>query len=82
MCFSMFEFMFAYVLLQGAEPCTTRYPHNGSVKQVDFMWYGGNQLDTLGVLQTVSSDKLAAGIPNSSFPSDHISLKADFVFKF
>lgn len=71
----------AYHEVLDVEPHTTRYPHNGSVKQVDFVWYSGNTMEAAGVLQTVAQDQIAAGIPNAFFPSDHISLKADLVLK-
>ena len=67
-------------VLQGVEPHTTRYPHNGWVKPVDFVWFSGNTLDTTGVLQCVSQDQLSQ-IPNAFFPSDHVSVKTDLVFK-
>ena len=66
-------------LLQGSEPSLTSY--NGVMKAaVDYIFYGGNGLDVTGVLKTVSDDSITrtGGIPDETYPSDHVSLKTSF----
>ena len=60
---------------------TTRYANSGSVMGVDYIWYSGSSLNLGGILQTAPQPLLAQGIPNGTFPSDHLSIKAQLAFK-
>lgn len=67
--------------LQDHEPKTSRFAFDGVVRAVDYIWYSSVSLDALGVLKVVEPDLIAAGVPSSVFPSDHVSLKAQLAFK-
>jgi len=64
---------------QDEEPLTTRYAIDGSVRGVDFIWYSSSSLDVTGVLRAVNSAHLESGVPSAFLPSDHHSIKAQFV---
>lgn len=71
----------AYLKALGNEPLTSRFNCDGIVRSVDYIWFSGNSLDVMGVMETVDADKIKGGVPNVLFPSDHLSLKAVFGFK-
>lgn len=50
---------------------------------LDYIWYSTNSLQVEGLLGNIDDDYLrkVPGFPNHFFPSDHLSLKADFSVK-
>jgi CCR4-NOT transcription complex subunit 6 len=55
----------------------------GFTDVVDYIWYSTNALQVTGLLGEVEKEYLqrVPGFPNYHFPSDHISLLAEFVVK-
>lgn len=47
---------------------------------LDYIWHSPENLTVKNVLETVSAKETEKGIPNAIFPSDHLSLKAEFIF--
>ncbi|XP_041354854.1 muscle M-line assembly protein unc-89-like [Gigantopelta aegis] len=71
----------AYSTVQKHEPrltTFTKFYHDA----VDYVFHNSS-LETLGVLETVNAEVIDAtgGLPSKSFPSDHVSLKAELSFK-
>lgn len=76
----------AYAAVTGEEPLWTTC-HDAYMGTVDFMWYGGprrhsdswrDRLVPRGVLSPPNANGLTMGLPSGEWPSDHISLVADF----
>ena len=53
------------------------------METLDYTFFDSDSLDVVGVLKTLDKEVVGAtgGLPCESIPSDHLSLKADFVFK-
>ena len=66
---------------QGEEPVTARMPHNAAIQAIDYIWFSANTLEVGGVLEPLPRERWEGGVPNHTFPSDHMSLKATLVFK-
>ena len=66
---------------QDAEPMTSRFAFDSVVRAVDYIWFSSVSLDVLGVLKVVDPKSIQPGVPNSVFPSDHVSLKTCLAFK-
>ena len=66
---------------QGEEPISSRFPHDGKERSVDFQWFASSSLESVGVLKLVSASHIEGGVPNTTFPSDHLSTKGVFAFK-
>jgi len=49
---------------------------------VDYIFYSAGSLETVGVLQTATPEQITGtgGIPDHTFPSDHVSIKAVLSF--
>lgn len=71
----------AYLTVTGKEPMTSKFPHDGVVRQVDYIWYSSGSLDVLGVAETAPATDIEQGIPNAIYPSDHVSTKAVLAFR-
>ncbi|KAK3097801.1 hypothetical protein FSP39_013307 [Pinctada imbricata] len=72
----------AYAVAEKSEPVVTSY--NRVMKAaVDYIFYSANCMDNVGVLQVSPESAICAtgGIPDSVFPSDHVSVMAKFSFK-
>jgi mRNA deadenylase 3'-5' endonuclease subunit Ccr4 len=76
--------------MQGCEPAVTNSDDSGGLDNVtvhqlclDYFWYCPQSLEVAGVLETPSSESIAKhyALPSIEFPSDHIPLLAEFVFK-
>jgi mRNA deadenylase 3'-5' endonuclease subunit Ccr4 len=67
--------------LQGTDPVSSKFPHDGLVRQVDYIWYASGSLDVVGVAETAPETNIQEGIPNAIYPSDHVSTKAMLSFK-
>ena len=65
----------------GELPFTNYTP--GFINVIDYIWFSSNTLQVTGVLGEVDRDYLrqVPGFPNYHFPSDHISLMAEFSVK-
>lgn len=70
----------AYNVVMGSDPYTSRFNTDGSVKQVDFIYFS-SVLDVLKVLKVPDQSLIVGGVPNTNFPSDHLSLMVAFLFK-
>ncbi|CAL1534651.1 unnamed protein product [Lymnaea stagnalis] len=72
----------AYEIALGREPTTTTYTSN-TYGTLDYIFHSSFSLDTVGVLETIDEYVLRStgGLPTSSIPSDHLSLKAVFRLK-
>jgi len=53
----------------------------GHLHAVDYIWFSSVSLEVLGVLKVVDPALITSGLPTATFPSDHVSVKASFVFK-
>lgn len=74
----------AYNTVLGREPLSTRYANTGLCRPVDLIWHGGMALGCAGVLDAVPEVEKrlkSPGVPNETFPSDHLSVKAQLYFK-
>ncbi|XP_043919403.1 CCR4-Not complex 3'-5'-exoribonuclease subunit Ccr4-like [Protopterus annectens] len=77
----------AYKEVLGAEPAFTNYEtfvgkYDLFVYCLDYIWYSSKSISVLGVLKTVSEEQVKplVALPNTVFPSDHVSVKAWFTF--
>ena len=72
----------SYLKVRGEEPTLTCYDdydgHHPSNDCLDYIWYTQDKLEANSVLDTTI--KPSSRIPNSVFPSDHLSLKSTFSF--
>jgi len=79
-----FSLRSAYEALKGGPDAMnfTNYTPN-FVGIVDYIWYSTNTLELTTLLGPVDADymKLVPGFPNYHFPSDHVSLLAEFAIK-
>ncbi|KAG5437088.1 hypothetical protein PCANB_001209 [Pneumocystis canis] len=64
----------------GELPFTNYTPGFSGV--IDYIWHTTNSLEVIGLLQEVDRQYLngVVGFPNAHFPSDHISILAEFKF--
>ena len=74
----------AYVHAEGTpdELPFTNYPP-GFADVIDYIWYSTNTLEVTSLLSGVDQEyiKRVPGFPNYHFPSDHLSLLAEFTVK-
>lgn len=72
----------AYATVVGQEPANTVFSDQGKACR-DYVWFTGDNLNANSALQAPSQATLeqAGGIPNASYPSDHIPLCIGFRFK-
>lgn len=77
----------AYKEVLGTEPAFTNYEtyvgkYDLFVYCLDYIWYSSKSISVLGVLKTVSEEQVKplVALPNTVFPSDHVSVKAWFSF--
>ena len=68
--------------LQGKEPEISNHEGNGDFWSLDYIWFSSDSLQPLSVLSVAPKSDIDpyGGLPNESFPSDHLSLKATFRF--
>jgi len=69
----------SYFEVRREEPRITHYGHHPADFCLDYIWYDKNALEVNSVLEPVG--KLTSRIPDSVFPSDHLSLKSTFSFR-
>ena len=67
----------SYLVVRGKERSLTTYGHHPADFCLDYIWYTQGNLEANSVLDTTL---LISRIPNSVFPSDHLSLKSTFSF--
>lgn len=69
------------IYLQGKEPTVTSY-NRVMRAAVDYIFYSANCLETVGVLEVAPERAITetGGIPDPTFPSDHVSMKSTFSF--
>jgi mRNA deadenylase 3'-5' endonuclease subunit Ccr4 len=50
---------------------------------VDYIFYSANSLDVRGILEVAAESVITetGGIPDATFPSDHVSIKSILSFK-
>jgi CCR4-NOT transcription complex subunit 6 len=70
-----------YKHITGDEPFSSNFPHDKTLRAVDYQWFSSNTVVGLGVLAAVDPNLIKSGIPNEIFPSDHLSTKARYSFK-
>lgn len=70
----------AYATVLGEDPKSSKFPHDGGVRAVDYIWVACPRLALLGVLRTAPEAVLRGGIPSRTFPSDHLSTRATLAF--
>jgi len=72
----------AYLTVKGSEPLLTNYDdYDGNHPAdwcLDYIWFSTNTLKPVAVLDTVGVP--TGRLPDSTFPSDHLSIKASFTF--
>eukprot|EP00918_Siedleckia_nematoides_P076656 GHVU01167545.1.p1 GENE.GHVU01167545.1~~GHVU01167545.1.p1 ORF type:complete len:810 (-),score=137.39 GHVU01167545.1:645-3074(-) len=73
----------AYATVLGQDPRTSHHWHDRSLRAVDQIWFTSDCVDVHGVLRTTDPALLRSPpiIPNTVFPSDHLSLKVQLCFK-
>ncbi|ESN98480.1 hypothetical protein HELRODRAFT_192950 [Helobdella robusta] len=68
----------AYQVVTGSDPHTSRFNMDGEVRQVDFIYFSSDTLIPRKVLAVPEKSDLQNGVPNAIYPSDHISVVAEF----
>lgn len=79
-----FSLRSAYASLNGGPDQLTFTNYTpGFIGVVDYIWYSTNTLELMSLLGPVDADymKCVPGFPNYHFPSDHLSLLAEFSIK-
>ncbi|XP_041462744.1 nocturnin-like isoform X1 [Lytechinus variegatus] len=57
-------------------------PRREECHTIDYMWYSQKHLEPVALLQFPGEEDIGSGrLPSWSYPSDHLSLVCDFVFK-
>jgi CCR4-NOT transcription complex subunit 6 len=63
------------------EPSFTNYTGD-YIGCLDYIWYTDEGLKLCGILQPYEQSQMYSPLPNAHFPSDHISLVAEFELKY
>lgn len=72
----------SYLTVQEKEPSVTSY-NRVMRAAVDYIFYSANSLDVRGILEVAAESVVTGtgGIPDATFPSDHVSIKSILSFK-
>lgn len=79
-CVSLLWLSFVFSVCQGEDPKSSKFPHDGGVRAVDYIVYTSHSLALLGVHRTAPESDIQQGIPSAVYPSDHVSTKATLGF--
>ena len=79
---SIVEEKLVAIYFQEKEPSVTSY-NRVMRAAVDYIFYSANSLDVRGILEVAAESVVTGtgGIPDATFPSDHVSIKSILSFK-
>ncbi len=76
-----------FLVFQGTEPAITNCDDCGLPERtnlcLDYFWFSHQSLEVSAVLETPPTEAIMRhyAMPSVLFPSDHLPIKAEFIFK-